>query len=333
VTRQVQTPAARQSSPFKHVRNASSQKTIIESATWSLPPSGLPRPESQQRKAFEQTVYTSIHDSNLFKPSTPEAMARMAQRESADSSDSVYSPMGALSAIPDSLYNDRDKHDEILPVVQAKKSSLGLRYPSYEGNDYQGEICSMDIHTRNVSDGSRSVGSVEVQSKLRSRLPASIRIPPPYDGQLLVATNNIHRNYAPPKPKAVPWPGESPPRPLAWPGFDDSLEHRPKASSAFAPPIPAKSPERWATKRGQQSELLLREEAGSHDMVRIVSKENIRAALGGVSRESSMEDMRVHPAARAKNVPSRIASPPRLETYNTHMFPRKDVRPGEKFDQ
>jgi hypothetical protein len=66
-------------------------------------------------------------------------------------------------------------------------------------------------------------------------------------------------------------------------------------------------------------------------MLRIVSKENIRAALGGISRESSAEDL-VPPMPFAE--PVRTASPMRhqLQPYNTHMFPRKDELEGTLVD-
>jgi hypothetical protein len=127
------------------------------------------------------------------------------------------------------------------------------------------------------------------------------------------------------EPKATAAPGTSRPKATAWPGFDSDDEDAP-------PPIPSKSPERYAPARGPgkishtRSRHVIGSE-GDHEMLRIVSKENIRAALGGISRESSAEDL-VPPMPVAD--PVRTASPMKhqLQPYNTHMFPRKDERKG-----
>jgi hypothetical protein len=71
----------------------------------------------------------------------------------------------------------------------------------------------------------------------------------------------------------------------------------------------------------------VREDAADGEVYRIVSRENIRAALGGISRESSTEDLAPQkPFAD----PARTMSPvkPQLATYNTHLFPRKETTVG-----
>jgi hypothetical protein len=60
-------------------------------------------------------------------------------------------------------------------------------------------------------------------------------------------------------------------------------------------------------------------------VMRIVSKENIRAALGNTSPDASTEDLN---AGTVPPVPLRTKSPPVLQAYNTHMFPRKDQSHG-----
>ncbi|KAF2627226.1 hypothetical protein BU25DRAFT_469670, partial [Macroventuria anomochaeta] len=290
-----------------------------------LPAPRLPRPEPLTHRASEQRVYMTDRSSSPSNGSVLDGFLGEMQRQSADFEDDIWSPMGALSAIPRPLKKGTSRYDEPIPdeLLQEKKSYSDARHPSYEGNGYQEEISLSNLHARNFNAGGRSIESDKAPSKPHSRLPAPIRVPPPYVSQLRVASNDTYRNDSPPKPKAVPWPGNSPPKQVAWLGYQNSPSGPSKATSAFAPPIPAKSPERWASKRGQRSEQLLDEEASSHEIMRIVSKENIRAALGNLSSESSMEDLR---ATRTKKAPTRVASPPRLETFNTHMFPRKDVR-------
>lgn len=248
--------------------------------------------------------------------------------------------MGAPSAIPRPLKKIRNEPNvrSLQPLLEVKKSFSEARHPSYEGNGYQEEISSTNLHTRQASTGSQSVNSDVVPPKLRSRLPAPIKVAPPYASQLRVASNDTYRNDAVPKPSGTPWALDHP-KPDAWPNVNIAYPLRAETASEFAPPIPAKSPEHWASKRGLRSEQLVRENTSSHqglihpalredgterEMLRIVSKENIRAALGNLTPESSIEDLRT---ARAKTT-TRVASPPRLETYNSHMFPRKDARPN-----
>jgi hypothetical protein len=209
-------------------------------------------------------------------------------------------------------------------MLHKKNSYSEVRQPSYEGNGYHEEISLTNLHSKKVCAVAGSGSSDKAPSKPRSRLPAPIKTPPPYVGQLCIASNDTYPNDALELKESVPWPDEPPPRPVAWPGFETSPPRPSKAVSDFAPPIPVKSPERWTSKRGQQSEQPLRDETVSHEMMRIVSKENIRAALGNLTPESSIEDLRAQ-AAHAKKAPTRVASPPRLETYNNHMFPRKDA--------
>ena len=306
------------------------QSYLHQSDAWPLPPSQLPRPQLPKSKVSEQSVYTSIRNSNPYAEDARKGSEDGSQRPSIESErakDPIWSPMGAPSAIPHPLKKGATKRDGSMPgaMVQAKKSYSDVRHPSYEGNGYQEEISLTNLHTRNISTGGQSVASDKLSSKSRGRLPAPIKVPPPHVGQLRVALNDTYHNDTSYKLNtSVPLRHESAPKPVAWPGFEDSPPRPSKAASAFAPPIPAKSPERLASKRDQRSEQLLREETGARDVMRIVSKENIRAALGNLTPESSLEDLRAQ-ALRAKKVPSRIASPPRLETYNSHMFPRKDA--------
>ena len=62
-------------------------------------------------------------------------------------------------------------------------------------------------------------------------------------------------------------------------------------------------------------------------MLRIVSRENIRNALGDLSRESSCEELA---PPKAVLDPAHAISPVKqqLRTFNSHLFPRKDERKG-----
>jgi hypothetical protein len=244
--------------------------------------------------------------------------------------------MGAPSAIPRPLKKLREEPAASSPqlLLGAKKSFSEVRYPSYEGNGYQDEISLTNLHARKVSAGGESVGSSVGPPEPRSRLPAPIKLPPPYVTQrdLRVASNDT----APKLPAAPQGPVSH--TDAAWSDANNPWRRRMDICSELAPPIPAKSPERWVSKRGLKSEQLprdqtsgpqglihpaLRENGTEREMMRIVSRENIRTALGSLTPESSIEDLR----ARTK-APTRVASPPRLETYNSHMFPRKDARPN-----
>ncbi|KAF2129322.1 hypothetical protein P153DRAFT_340064 [Dothidotthia symphoricarpi CBS 119687] len=254
----------------------------------------LLRPVQQQQNPSEQSVYTSIRNSNPFTENPPEEVKTQCSTD-----DSLFSPMGPLSAIPRPLY----KPEPIKP----KKSFHDSRIPSYEGTGYVDEISLTNLHNSRMNT-----------AHPLSRLPAPIA-PIPYAGHLRIASTDTYRDVP---PKSVARPSQPPPHPVAWPGFEsqDNLAPPP-------PPIPSKSPERWKSTGGHvavpHSEQLLRE--NSHSILRIVSRENIRAALGGLSRESSEEDLAPQNSCVG---PERTMSPESkkraLQTYNTHLFPRKE---------
>jgi hypothetical protein len=331
VTRQIHIPdeVADQPSECLSFLLTSPKNQSSQVDAWPLPASQLPCLELPELEASEQNVYRSIRDSNPFDEGALNGAVGETKRESIEykqSGDPTLSPIGASSAISRPLKQGVIRHDEPLPgaLLHKKNSYSEVRQPSYEGNGYHEEISLTNLHSKKVCAVAGSGSSDKAPSKPRSRLPAPIKTPPPYVGQLCIASNDTYPNDALELKESVPWPDEPPPRPVAWPGFETSPPRPSKAVSDFAPPIPVKSPERWTSKRGQQSEQPLRDETVSHEMMRIVSKENIRAALGNLTPESSIEDLRAQ-AAHAKKAPTRVASPPRLETYNNHMFPRKDA--------
>ncbi|CAO2654972.1 Nn.00g117050.m01.CDS01 [Neocucurbitaria sp. VM-36] len=307
VTRQVYIPDDQaRDSPLqkqKHI-NEDREQSVSSLGSTDTVIKRRPRPDLQQRKGSEQSVYTSICNSNPFTEGTPGVSKTPQPRTS--TSGSVFSPMGQLSAIPRPLnYNDEHGHAiEPIPFVRLKQSYADVRVPSYEGNDYTDEISLTNLHL-NRKNSVRTSEPVRL-AKPFTRLPVPIK-PIPYTGPLRAASKDTNRAEIP--------------QPVAWPGFESDDDD-------IAPPIPSKSPERWNPSRGHASssrpQQLVRHE--SHAMTRIVSKENIRAALGGISRESSAEEL-APPVPKLAymegNARKMSPSGTKLQTYNTHMFPRK----------
>jgi hypothetical protein len=326
----------------------------------SLRDSSLPRPEMQIRPS-EQKVYTSIRNSNPFIEELPAELK--VQRVRADTNDSTISPMGQLSAIPMPLYPESNRQgdaDELekLPDVRRKKSYHDVRMPSYEGTGYQAEISLTDLHNIRTRD----FCTLNPKRGMKpSRLPTPITSVP-YAGHLRVvaAPTSIPKPVAPASSLvgAVPKPAIAPlnsialtskpvasalklvarahaetavPQPVAWPG--DSPTKRSfrgdmdSDSDDSAPIVPSKSLEYKGCLHAAKSRSeLLKKQDGAHDLSRIVSRENIRAALGGISRESSTERL-APPLPLAEPVRS-LSSQKSLQTFNTHLFPRRDERKG-----
>ena len=311
VTRQVIIPDDDQCYPSSTMPNAIQaprQHRVSSMDSTGTVITEMPRPNPQGRKASEQSVYTSIRNSNPFIEDLPEDWK--AARLRAATSTSVFSPMGQLSAIPGPLRYEaeRDQPAEAISVVHQKKSYADVRVPSYEGTGYADEISLTNLHTGRK----HSVRTPEPvrPTKPPTRLPLPIH-PIPYAGTLRAASKETNLN--------------APPRPIAWPGFESNDD--------FVPPIPSKSPARMHSTRGHVrgsgSWQLGRD--NSHNLTRIVSKENIRAALGSISRESSAEELAppMPKLSQAEGL-TRTMSPgeTKLNTYNTHLFPRKGTPMG-----
>jgi hypothetical protein len=304
------------SSTERHVSAAS----VESSATTIVTP--WPRPETQ-RKPSEVSIYSSNRNSNPFDLSD----SFLAQRGRANTNESVFSPMGQLSAIPQPLHGviERTEATTTLPSVREQKSYADVRVPSYEGNGWEDEISLTKLQTARKNTV-RTPEAVRLE-KPPTRLPVPIK-PAPYAGQLRVASKDSPRKTPSSLPKPVAWLGAAPPKPVAWPGTSPPLRAAAWAGindqNEFAPPIPPKSPERWNSNRGHVSG------AREHDISRIVSKENIRSALGANSRDSSAEDLTLPPAIPMLYGPTRTFSPggTKLQTYNTNLFPRKEERKG-----
>jgi hypothetical protein len=295
----------------------------------------IPRPppfEPQTHKPTDGSAYPPIRGSEPLVDVSKQIFI-VPGRTRATSNDSLFSPMGAPSAIPRALFNEKIRADEPLPrepkpnvkaradeplprELKPNKNPLaGRRPPSYEGTGYRNEISVADLHFRSTDNA--KIPNVDQITKVKanapSRIPTPTRIQPiPYSGQLKATAVSTRDEDIMPRPTAAPWPGqEELPRTITWPGADDP------------PAIPAKNPNRYRARGHVTANQLMKEEHAS--VMRIVSKENIRAALGNTSPDASTEDLN---AGTVPPVPLRTRSPPVLQAYNTHMFPRRDQSHG-----
>jgi len=267
-----------------------------------------PRPETN-RKTSEQSVYSYIRKSNPFDLS--DSLQALGVGASAD--ETVYSPMGQLSAIPQPLHQviQHEEEGKLVPLGNGKRSHADVRVPSYEGNAWEGEISMTKLEAAR-NNSARAPGHVPALYP-PTRLPIPIN-PTPYAGNLRIASR-----YGGAPLRAFGSAGETPPMPVAWPGSP-------------APPIPEKSPERMKSAKGHVNnprlEQVKRNES-ERSITRIVSKENIRSALRE-SRDSSAEDLALPPSIPMIQGPIRTTSPggTKLRTYNTNLFPRKEERRG-----
>ncbi|CAA9961988.1 Casc1 N domain containing protein [Pyrenophora teres f. maculata] len=266
--------------------------------------------QETNRSPSDQSTYSYIRHSNPFDLSDGLAALGMSYGDN----QTVYSPMDQLSAVPKPLHREGQSKKEItsLSSIQEKNPLTDARAPSYEGNDWEGEISltKLDTVRKNSTRSPEHIRSAYPHT----RLPVPIN-PTPYAGNLRIASR--HGN-AP--PSAFGSPGEPLPMPVPWPG-------------APLPPLPPKSPERMKSSKGyfnNSGPQQAKRNESERSVPRIVSKKNIRAALGGYSRDSSAEDLTLPPSIPMIQGPARAVSPggTRLQTFNTNLFPRKEERKG-----
>ncbi|KAF2248877.1 hypothetical protein BU26DRAFT_594610 [Trematosphaeria pertusa] len=307
-------------------RDTDSLNESFEESSFNLSPLPSFRP-SFERQASDG-VYNSIRESNPFVEEKPKTLSTMLNNGEYDDSDiEEHLPMNQLSAIPPPLaLRGPEASNEELPPA-GKGEDDGPRYPSYEGTGYEQDITPNFIadkmHATLEHDGYQRDRTVPGPS----RIPAPIQ-PVPYGGNLRTASNQS-RFPQPGPPQHVPWPGRDSPSPPP--------KGAPRPGDDSPPPVPPKNPTRYNSKSdiagAARSEQLHNEEPLRPLGPRIVSKENIRAHLGGLSREASEEDLRkVH--ERERTARAMTASPPTtLRTYNSHMFPRKGTPVGAWMDK
>ncbi|CBX93915.1 hypothetical protein LEMA_P035890.1 [Plenodomus lingam JN3] len=287
-----------QQSPGRERCNSLDSSSTVVITPW-------PRPETN-RRVSELSVYTSIRNANPFIQGSPErigGLQSLVPRENTE-----RQPKNQPGTILHLMQEEKQHTEQSAnwplpqPSIRPQQSLVHMRSPSYEGNGYADEISLTKLHTTR-KDTSRTPRP--------TRLPIPIK-PTAYNGPLRVA-------HPAPAPKKVPWPG-----------FEDDNDNNDNDISR--PPVPPKSPDRIHHPRSQTSPSQAPQtpQQDSRSVTRIVSKANIRAAIGNVSHEGSREDLPLPPPLPLTETHARSFSPggSRLHTYNTHLFPRKERRGG-----
>ncbi|KAL1798641.1 hypothetical protein ACET3X_002678 [Alternaria dauci] len=270
-----------------------------------------PRPDTE-RKPFEQDIFISNPNLNSFSLSDS-SHTRQTHHET-DVSD--FSQTGRMSDVPQPLPNEYQHDEQAVSRALENRYYADVRVPSYEGSGWESEISLTKLHTV-CGDAPRDLQRTG-PAKPSTRLPIPIK-PVPYVGDLRIGAKDSHLEET---PKPLAWPGTSPPKAIPWPGMDKS-----------APPVPSKSHKRQNGPQGyvngSRPQRLVCDES-DRNISRIVSKENIRSALGRTSRDSSAEDLTLPPPVSMLPGRSRTMSPggTRLQTYNTNLFPRREERKG-----
>lgn len=288
-----------------------------------------PRPDLH-RPPSQQSIYSSIRNSNPFNDEAPETLPVLQTRGVTNASvETRDRQMAAVSRItPTPKVRGLSLADHSVPQqpVSSKKSYGDIRMPSHEGNGYVDEISTPAFHARGRQT------NLALESSLSSKLPTRLPGPVRYTGRLRVASRDSESNA---QPELVPHLEASQQHLVSV--TDDALPEANKKADTeeieSSPIIPSKSPERRNSTRGyvdcarptqQYANIEIR------NISRIVSKENIRAALGSDSRESSAEELvpPLPPQYAAGSTMATSSKGPRLPTYNTHLFPRRNERKG-----
>lgn len=306
-------------------RNGSYASTYSTNTTIVTP---WPRVDTQ-RKSSEQSVYDSVRISNSFSPSN-ETQTLQAYTKT-NGSESL--PEGQITALLHPLHRSRsmqrEQQDAHTPASD-QNSHAELHVPSNNGSEGEKNPSLANLEAVRKKTG-RTL-ETKRPAKPPTRLPGPIK-PAPYTGHLRVASENNNRTVLPKSPGG---PDTGFPKPVAWPGTsptNTSVLSCINNEDNFAPPVPTKSPMRGGNTRGYtgipQSQQRIRF-GPDRDLTRIVSKENIRAALGGHSRDNSEEGALPPPSRPMRSDQDAVTTSgvAVLQTFNTHMFPRKANRKG-----
>lgn len=306
-------------------RNLSNASTRSSNTTIVTP---WPRMDTQ-RKPSEQSVYDSVRVSSSFNPSN--GTQNLQAHAKTNGPDSL--PEDQITALLHPLYRSRstqrEQQDACTPASD-QKSYAELQIPSNNGSEWE-----KNLSLRNLEAVKKNTGRTlepKRTAKPPTRLPGPIK-PTPYTGHLRVSSENNNRTVL---PKSSGGPDTNLPQPVAWPGTsptNTSVLSCINNEDNFAPPVPTKSPMRGGNTRGYtgiaQSQQKIRF-GPDRDLTRIVSKENIRAALGGHSRDNSEEGILPPPSKPMRSDQDAVTNSGLtvLQTFNTHMFPRKENRKG-----
>lgn len=276
----------------------------------SLSPSSPCRPGQIRRSS--DGVYSSVRSSNPFSYDETPVGARTSEEPSCqvlNNSDRYVTVSVEAKPSPlDQPFGEHKRNPSNVSSYSASNwvapNSWGTRYPSYESTTYP-------------SPSLATLREIRTSEKVRStRIPSPIDMPP---------IDSVSK-YHPLVEKAVAHAGIIP-------------------ITCEPPILPTKNPRRYNSLRDQvPSSGFVPQFSESAGMLgpRIISKENIRAAIGNLSRENSEELLKadVRPRKVADGGTQRNESPfariggrglnlgesPTLPTFNTHLFPRNGTQ-------
>ena len=254
---------------------------------------------------------------------------RVISNASMESSETAWPTMGHTKNDPDGVYHwirsSNPFTDDTPKVLSTPPDRKRTGTTTLNESDRTANFQFRAIPKPLFSECDDSQGGRSKQSPRAGKAPAT-RIPSPvypYEGH--------HR----PTPNESTRPGNAPSTRKYYPIEDPRSMTYP--TNEPPPPIPPKHPARINSIRGHvqgtRSAQLVTETSQQNVGPRIISKENIRAALGGLSRETSEESLQ-----EVEHRTRRLGDEP-LNTFNTHMFPRSPpqsqgarYRPGGQYE-
>jgi hypothetical protein len=283
----------------------------------------VPSTSGRSRRESANALYNAIRTSNPFlnqedprlkyghpaersSPTSPKPPSRAA----GDPTEDPVTPRGRFSTIDDDVFGPTpgDRKQKQSPpfygfanvsvsrgMASDQSVPLEFRKPSYEGTGYGPPPPSFPKFQ-------------ETKSTSKSRptlIPSPIEIP----------VNPVSRKYHPVIERTV-GPGEA----VA-------------ETTGPAPPVPAKNPLRNKASHGHvrsTHSAAFASERSEHPVTRIISKENIRAALELNDSDDSLELPNTSPVSPGDRTAfagiggrgMNTGESPKMQTYNTHMFPR-----------
>ncbi|KAF2651747.1 hypothetical protein K491DRAFT_760851 [Lophiostoma macrostomum CBS 122681] len=304
-----------QSSPYETMKTETVARKDSDKSDYSKLSSVKPSPRRRPsvKREGSDGVYSAIRSSNPFTEHETQVLGAALRHHRQPSHGSDRSVMVPVEAKPSPL------------------KTLAARYPSYEGNSY-GSLPTL----REMKSQERVRGT---------RIPSPVEVPPAGNA----------RGYHPVVEKAASRAETMPLHtetvssiPVGLPSAGDTRGYHPIVEKAVvraettplptepAPPIPFKSPYRHGSihsfARGPRSDISTASDCKTLND-RIISKENIRAVVGSLSRENSGESLKekntpgvsytdAHAFARIGGRGMNTGEVPSLPTFNTHMFPR-----------